>query len=59
VWVGKDDGYVRRLTSSYAVQKQKVALTMNFSDFGKDVSVDVPPAAATVDGSTGIDSIGG
>jgi hypothetical protein len=59
VWVGKDDGYVRRLTSSYALHQQSVALTMNFSDFGKDVSVDVPPAAETVDGSTGIDSIGG
>jgi hypothetical protein len=59
VWVGKDDGYVRRLQTSYTVAKQSVSMTMNFSDFGKDVSVEVPPASETADGSTGIDSIGG
>ena len=49
VWIGKDDGYVRRVRSSYALQGQKIAMTMNFSDFGKDVSVDVPAASETAD----------
>jgi len=48
VWIGKDDGLVHRVKSSYTAQGRGVALTMNFSDFGKDVSVDVPPADETV-----------
>ena len=49
VWIGKDDGYVRRVRTSYTVQQQAIAMTMSFSDFGKDVSVTVPAASETVD----------
>ena len=33
----------------YVASGQTVATTMNFSDFGKSVSVTVPPAAETAD----------
>lgn len=49
IWIGKDDGYVRRTTMSYAASGQTIAMTMNFTDFGKDVNVSVPPAAETAD----------
>lgn len=49
VWIGKDDGYVHRVKSSYSVGQQSFGLTMNFSDFGKDVIVDVPGASDTAD----------
>jgi hypothetical protein len=54
VWIGKDDGYVRRIHMSYsfAVQgagRSQAEMTMGFSDFGKDVSITAPPAADTVD----------
>lgn len=49
VWIGKDDGYVHRVKSSYSVGQQAFGLTMTFSDFGKDVSVTVPAASETVD----------
>jgi len=49
VWIGKDDGYVRRMRTSYSAAGQTIATTMNFSDFGKDVTVDVPPADQTAD----------
>jgi hypothetical protein len=52
VWIGNDDQYVRRLKMSYSVQQQSIAMTMNFSDFGKDVSVDVPTADESVDAMT-------
>jgi hypothetical protein len=60
VWIGKDDGYVRRVQSSYSLQQQSIGLTMNFSDFGKDVSVNVPAASETAD-ATGksIQGLGG
>jgi hypothetical protein len=60
VWIGKDDGYVRRVRSSYTLQQQSIGLTMNFSDFGKDVSVNVPAAAETADAtSQSIQGLGG
>jgi hypothetical protein len=60
VWIGKDDGYVRRVRSSYTLQQQSIAMTMNFSDFGKDVSVNVPAAAETADAtSQSIQGLGG
>jgi LppX/LprAFG-like lipoprotein len=60
VWIGKDDGYVHRMQTSYSVAKQSVSMTMNFSDFGKDVTVDVPAAADTVDAtSKSIKGLGG
>jgi LppX_LprAFG lipoprotein len=50
VWVGKDDGYVRRVSFSFATaSKQAISLTSDFSDFGKDVSVTVPAETETVD----------
>ena len=60
VWIGKDDGYVRRVRTSYAVQQQAIALTMSFSDFGKDVTVNVPPASETADATDqSIQGLGG
>ena len=47
VWIGKDDGYVHRMRTGYGVGKQSVSMTMTFSDFGKDVSVTVPPQSQT------------
>jgi hypothetical protein len=50
VWVGKDDGYVHRVKFSFATaSKQQIALTTDFSDFGKDVSITVPAESETVD----------
>lgn len=52
VWIDKDDGYVRRLTMTYSTTKPKavsVSTTMSFSDFGKDVVVDVPSSDDAVD----------
>jgi hypothetical protein len=46
VWIGVDDGYVHRVTVSYGatVQGQSVSgeMTMTMSDWGTDVSIDVP-----------------
>jgi hypothetical protein len=53
VWIGKDDGLVHRLQTSYSYdvggERQTAALTMNFSDFGKDVNVQVPADADVAD----------
>jgi hypothetical protein len=56
IWIGKDDGYVRRLHMAYTIKAanasaQSIVLTVDFSDFGKSVSVSVPPASAAVDGT--------
>ncbi len=56
IWIGKDDGYVHRLHSTYTTKSanasaQSVTLTVDFSDFGKSVSVSVPAASATADGT--------
>jgi hypothetical protein len=64
VWVGKDDGYVHRIRLSFstgsATARQVVALTLSFSDFGKKVTVTMPPAAQVVDAtSTMIQGLGG
>jgi hypothetical protein len=64
VWVGRDDGYVHRLRTSYsyaaAGQHQSATLTMNFSDFGKAVTVNIPSAADAADVSTkSVGSLGG
>jgi len=55
IWIAKDDGYVRRMHMSYAIKvanasAQSITVTVDFSDFGKSVSVSVPAASATVDG---------
>ena len=54
VWVGKDDGYIHRTKNTYSYTapgagRQTAMMTMNFSDFGKDVTVTVPAAEETVD----------
>jgi hypothetical protein len=56
IWIGKDDGYVHRLHMAYTIKAanasaQSIVLTVDFSDFGKSVSVSVPPASAAVDGT--------
>ncbi len=65
VWIGKDDGYVHRVALSYSLtpsagKREVVSMTMNFSDFGKDVSVTVPPAADSYDATNAsIKGLGG
>ena len=54
IWVGKDDGYVRRVHTTYSTKtgasaRQAVTLTMDFSDFDKEVSVSIPPESETLD----------
>lgn len=52
VWVGSD-GYVHRVrvptTAAAGGQKVETTLSMTLSDFGKQVSVTVPPASETAD----------
>jgi hypothetical protein len=62
VWVGKDDGYVRRVqfATAAAGSATRSLITMNLSDFGKDVTVTVPSAAETADATTlNIPGLGG
>ena len=54
IWIGKDDGYVRRVRTSYSTKtgtsaRQAVALTMGFSDFDKAVSVSILADSETLD----------
>jgi LppX_LprAFG lipoprotein len=54
VWIGKDDGYVHRIHTAYTIKvasasPQSIAVTVDLSDFGKSVSVSVPPASASAD----------
>jgi LppX/LprAFG-like lipoprotein len=56
IWIGKDDGYVRRMHLAYTIKAanastQSFVVTVDFSDFGKSVSVSVPPASATANGT--------
>jgi hypothetical protein len=56
IWIGSDDGYVHRMRIQYSLKFAKasaesILTSMDFSDFGKSVSVSVPPASATVDGT--------
>jgi hypothetical protein len=56
IWIGKDDGYVHRMHLAYTLKvanasAQSIAVTVDFSDFGKSVSVSVPAASATADGT--------
>ena len=62
VWVGKDDGYVRRVqfATAAAGSATRSLITMDLSDFGKDVTVTVPSAAETADATTlNIPGLGG
>jgi len=50
VWVGNDDGYVRRVQAGGANGKQGHGeLVVTLSDFGEPVSVTPPPASETTD----------
>jgi len=48
VWVGDDDGLPRKMTMDYAAKTQgspvATTMTMTFSDWGSDVTVEAPPA---------------
>jgi hypothetical protein len=62
IWVGKDDGYVHRVRTTYSyvtagAGRQTATSTTTFSDFGKDVSVDVPSDAESYDATNA--SMGG
>lgn len=60
VWIGNDDGYVHRMKMGYAAGSQTISITMDFSDFGKDVSVTVPPQSETFDATAkSLDQLGG
>jgi len=66
LWIGNDDGYVHRLTLSYSLKgaqgaaRQAIAMTMNFSDFGKGVTITVPAAADSYDATAAtINGLGG
>lgn len=65
VWIGKDDGYVRRIVLSYSLgvsggKGETIGLTMGFSNYGKDVSVSVPAAADSYDATNkAIQGLGG
>ena len=60
VWIGKDDGLVHRIRYGYAAAGSKLTVQMDFSDFGKDVKVDVPAASETFDATNkAINGLGG
>jgi hypothetical protein len=50
VWIGTDDRFVHRMkVASVIGPRQHVVTTVDLSDFGKTVTVDVPPASETYD----------
>ncbi len=53
VWIGDDDGLLRRLTISEAAtengQTATTRMTMDLSNYGEQVNVTVPPADQTLD----------
>jgi LppX_LprAFG lipoprotein len=51
VWVD-EDGYLRREHLKLAARPFTTVLTMTLSDFGRDVSIEPPPAGSTVDALT-------
>jgi len=51
IWIGKDDGYVRRVHAAASGKNGNGHATVTFSDFGKPVSISVPPASDTADGT--------
>jgi hypothetical protein len=62
VWIG-GDGYVHRvrahIVTASGSQKAVVTLTAGLSDFGKSVTVAVPPAAQTVASTGSLPGLGG
>jgi hypothetical protein len=66
VWVGDDDGYIRKFTISYDAaamgQTLNGEMTMTLSDYGSDVSVEAPPSDQVFDATSlvsGLASLGG
>jgi hypothetical protein len=65
VWIGKDDGYVRRIALAYSLgvagaKREAIALALGFSDYGKDVTVQVPSDADSYDATNkAIQGLGG
>jgi hypothetical protein len=53
VWIGVDDGYVHRVALSYGAtvngQDLSAEMTLTLSDWGTDVSIDVPPDDQVLD----------
>jgi LppX_LprAFG lipoprotein len=49
VWIGNDDGYVRRVRAGANGNKGNGEVVVTLSDFGKPVSVTAPPASETAD----------
>jgi hypothetical protein len=62
VWVGDDDGLVRRMTITYdaAASGETFSgeLTMTLTDWGTDVSVEAPPADEVFDASALLSQLG-
>ena len=62
VWIGADDGYVHRMHVSYSsdVNGQSFSgeLTMTLSDWGTDVSVDVPDDSEVLDATALLAGLG-
>ena len=57
VWIGKDDGLVRRIALSYSLaaagaKPETIGLTMGFSDYGKDVTLQIPAASVSYDATS-------
>lgn len=61
VWIGKDDGMVHKVSfSSTIAPQQRLDTSVELSDFGKDVTIEVPSAAETVDATNmNIPGLGG
>lgn len=65
VWIGNQDGYVHKMSLSYSValkgaKRQVYSITADYSDFGKSVSVTVPSASESFDGTpASIKGLGG
>jgi outer membrane lipoprotein-sorting protein len=51
VWVGNDDGYVRRVSAKASGQGADGDVVITLSDFGEPVTVTPPPASETADAS--------
>ncbi len=65
VWIGKGDGYVHRVGLAYSLavpgaKRESITMTMNFSNYGKSVTVTVPSKADSFDANNGtINGLGG
>jgi len=63
VWIGADDGFVHKMHMAYGTtaggQSFDGDLTLTFSDWGADVSIDVPSDDQTLDASSLLGKLGG